>query len=228
MEFKTLQFLFAFCLLPFAFSVLAQQAPPPSTQPPASSIAAPAASPVLPLLQDLQQTANATSGDINRLRVDKWKADAATKQQAGEMAASVSRNLASALPDLIQASRAQPASMAGQFKLYHNLTALYETLASLAETTGAFGSRQEFEALSADLSRLDAERHALSDYLQNLALQQDAELSRWRTEAARAAAAAAAAPPRKIVVNDDAAPASPAPKKKPPARSKPSTPNPPQ
>jgi hypothetical protein len=158
----------------------------------------------------LQQTAQSTVSDLSRLRIEKWKTDSATKQQAQEMAGSVSRNLNSALPDLIQNARTQPASLAAQFKLYHNLTALYETLASLTETAGAFGGKQEYDALSSDANRLDAQRRSVADYVQTLAAQNDSEIHNLRSQLARVTAEAAAAPPKKIVVDEDTPPAKPA------------------
>ena len=204
-------------------SVAAAQQIPQSSQPPVAAPPAAAASPVQPVLEQLQETAQATNSDLSRIRIEKWKADSGTKQQAQQMASSVLRNLSAALPDLIQGARTQPASLAAQFKLYHNVTALYETLASLTETAGAFGGRQEYDALSSDANRLDAQRRSLADYLQSLAAQNDAELTRYRTQAARAAAQAAAAPPKKIIVDDDATQAQPPSAKKKPARKKPAT-----
>lgn len=207
--------------------VAAAQQIPQSSQPAVAPNGAPnstaSLSPVQPVLQQLQETAQVTTSDVSRLRIDKWKADSGTKQQAQQMAASVSRNLSAALPDLIQASRTQPTSLGTQFKLYHNLTALYETLASLTETAGAFGGKQEYDALSSDANRLDAQRRSLADYVQSLAAQKDAELNRYRMQATQAAAQAAAAPPKKIIVDNDEAPAAkPAAKKKPGTR-KPAT-----
>jgi uncharacterized protein (DUF3084 family) len=141
------------------------------------------------------------------------------------MASSVSRNLTAALPDLLRTSHAQPTSIAAQFKLYHNLTALYETVASLTETAGAFGNRQEYEALSNDVNQLDAQRRSLATYLQSLAAQDDTELARLRAQAqARAAAqaAAAAAPPEKIIVDDEEKPPAKSPAKR-KSSTKPST-----
>jgi hypothetical protein len=192
-----------FLALSVAPLATAQQAVP---QP----VASPAASPAQPNLDGLQQTAQSTVSDLSRLRIEKWKTDSATKQQAQEMAGSVSRNLNSALPDLIQNARTQPASLAAQFKLYHNLTALYETLASLTETAGAFGGKQEYDALSSDANRLDAQRRSVADYVQTLAAQNDSEIHNLRSQLARVTAEAAAAPPKKIVVDEDTPPAKPA------------------
>ena len=190
--------------------LLGQNLVPQSAQPSptaSAAIPAPMSGSVAPVLDQLQQTAQSMNGSVSRLRIDRWRADSGTKQQAQEMASSVSRNLAAALPDLIQASRTQPTSVAAQFKLYHNLTALYETVSSLTETTGAFGNRQEYDALSNDTSRLDAQRRSLASYIQGLAAQDDSELSRLRAQAqAQAAAQAAAptaAPPKKVIVDDD-------------------------
>ena len=71
---------------------LAQQSQLP--QSPSAVPTTPSLSPVEPVLQQLQQAAQGTRTDVSALRIEKWKADGNTKQQAQQMAESVSRNLA--------------------------------------------------------------------------------------------------------------------------------------
>jgi hypothetical protein len=180
-------------------------------------MAEPTPNPIDPLISRLQQTAQQTNIDLARLRIEKWKGDSNSKQQAQNMANSVVRNVSGALPEMVQQARSAPANVAPVFKLYHNVTALYETLSMLTEAAAAVGSRSEYEALEHDLNGLQDNRRALADYVQTLSAANDTELARLR-EQARATAAAAAAPaePKKVIVDTDEKPVTPAKK---PARS---------
>ena len=167
--------------------------------------------PAVTITDQVQQTAETTSGDLSRLRIEKWKMDSGSKQQAQELAQSVARNIQAALPEMLQQARAGQASLGAQFKLYHNLTALYETFATLTEAAGTFGPKQEYEPLARDLSALDQARHTLADYIQSLATQSDSELTRLRSQAQ---AAQQMAQQQKKVIVDDEQPKKPATKKK--------------
>lgn len=166
------------------------------------------------ILSRLEQESQAITQDIGRLRIDKWKADSASKQQADSNAASIQRNLTAALPGMIQQVRANPLSLATNFKLYRNVNALYEVLAVLTESAGAFGSKSEYQALGPHVSAIDDIRRNYAELVENMAAQNDAQLA-----AARAAAAQAAStppPPQKIIVDDTPPPTKKAPKKKKP------------
>ena len=167
------------------------------------------------ILSRLEEQSQAITQDLGRLRIDKWKADSATKQQANSNALSIQRNLTAALPGMIQQVRANPQSLATNFKLYRNVNALYEVLAILTESAGAFGGNSEYQALGPHVSAIDDIRRNYAEVLENMAAQQDAQLA-----AARAAAAQAATPPpppQKIIVDDTPPP----PKKAPPKKKKP-------
>lgn len=170
------------------------------------------------LLAKIEQDTQALNGEISRLRIDKWKTDSGTKQQETENAASIQRNITAALPDLIAAVRNQPQSLAANFKLYRNLSALHDVLANLGESTGAFGKKEEYEAIAPEIGSLDQSRRNYGDYLEQLATNGDARLA---AAARQAAAVKAEQPPPKKVIIDDSEPA-PKPKKK-HARKKPST-----
>jgi hypothetical protein len=92
-------------------------------------------------------------------------------------------------------------------------------MASLAESAGAFGPKEDFEALANQASSLEAARRALGDRLENLAVQKDLEIARLRSQLRLPTSGAAV--PKRIVV-DDTATKKPALKKPRPAK-KPAT-----
>jgi len=183
-----------------------------------------------PVLSRLEQESRSINQDLVRLRIDKWKADSSTKRQAESNALSIQRNLNDALPSIIQQVRTNPQSLAGNFKLYRNVTALYDVLVILTESAGAFGGKGEYEAMAPHVSAVEDIRRSYADTLEAMAVQQDAQLAAARTAAAAAAQNAAAAPPKKIVVDDTPAPTptnKKTTKKKKPATPPTSTPKPP-
>jgi hypothetical protein len=174
----------------------------PVAAPPTNLQAATAAEATASLGQ-LNQIIQSTRIDLTRLRVDKWKTDAASKRQAEANVESVQRNLTAALPTIVQQARANPGSVSATFKLYRNLNALYDVMSSLTELAGAFGSKEEYQALANDTSNLDTLRRSLADRVEIMATSRDNEVAQWQARARQAAAAAAAAPPKKIVVDDN-------------------------
>jgi hypothetical protein len=116
---------------------------------------------------------------------------------------SLQRNMTVALPAMVEQVRANPGSVAAAFKLYRNMNALYDVLTTVTETAGAFGSKEEFQSLSADTTNLDNLRRSLADKVEAMASSRDTEIAQLQTRARQAAAATAAAPPKKIVVDDN-------------------------
>ena len=119
----------------------------------------------------------------------------------------------------------RPRISTATFKLYRNLDALYDVMGNVAESAGAFGSKDEFQSLSNDLNAIREEPPLLGRPHGNPDRHQR---SRTRTNFApnEVPAGAAAAPPKKIVV-DDNEPKKPAPKKKDPKPPKPAIARPP-
>lgn len=188
------------------------QAPPPN-----SAVSVASMNELNTLLAGLQRTSENTAVDIAGLRVDKWKADSNSKRQAQDNSTSILRNLQNALPGIIAEVRAAPEDLAPTFKLYRNLDALYDVLGTQTELAGAFGSKNEYQALSNDLNNIEATRRTLGDRVQALAASRDAELARLRTQMRNAQAATAATPPKKVIVDDEEAPKKVVKKKKKPA-----------
>jgi hypothetical protein len=172
------------------------------------------------LLTQLETTSKAAQTDLTNLRIERWKADAALKKQALGNVDSVVRNLQNALPEIIANLRAAPEDVPATFKLYRNLDALYDVLGGVVEETGAFGSKDDLQALSNDLKAFESTRKALAERLENLAAGKEAEIVRLRADLKTAKAAIPAPPPKITVVDDNAPPKKPAVKKKPAAKPK--------
>lgn len=170
------------------------------------------------LLSQLESSSKATQGDLMRLRIEKWKTDGSSKKQALGNVDSIQRNLQSALPEIIGQVRNAPEDLPAAFKLYRNLDALYDVMGSVVESVGAFGPKDDFQALSNDLNSFEGTRRQLGERLANLAVSKEQEIVRLRTDLKTAQAAVPAAPPKKTVVDDNEPPKKPAAKKKPAAR----------
>jgi hypothetical protein len=173
------------------------------------------------LVGNLQQASQSAQEDLSHLRIEKWKTDGNTKRQTETDAQSVLRNLQNALPSMLADLKNAPESLPATFKVYRNLDALYDVLNSVVESTGAFGSKEEFQSLNKDLSGIEESRRAFADRMDKLANAKENEIGQLRTELQTARAAI---PPKKTVV-DDTEPAPPkkttkkkaAPKPKPPS-----------
>jgi hypothetical protein len=175
------------------------------------------------LLAQLEATSKATQADLAKLRIERWKTDGSSKKRSLGDVDSVQRNLQNALPEMIAQLRNVPEDLPATFKLYRNLDALYDVLGSVVESTGAFGSKDDLQALSNDLNSFEATRKQMAERMQNLTASKEQEILRLRTDL-KVAQAAIPAPPPKVTVVDDNAPAKkPAAKKKPVAK-KPATP----
>jgi hypothetical protein len=151
------------------------------------------------ILNQVEQTAQSAQVDLARLRIDKWKTDSNSKRQAQSNVEALSRNLKSALPEVIAQLRNSPEDLSVTFKLYRNLDALYDVFGSVVELSGAFGSKDEYKNLAADMDTFEKARRDLAERTEKLAVTKEAELSQLR---AQLKAAQAAVPPKKIVVDD--------------------------
>ena len=177
------------------------------------------------LLAQLEAASKATQADLMKLRIERWKTDGGSKKRSLGDVDSVQRNLQNALPEMIGQVRNAPEDLAATFKLYRNLDALYDVLSSVVESTGAFGSKDDLQALSNDLNSFEGTRKQLAERVQNLAASKEQEIVRLRTDLKTAQAAIPAAPP-KVTVVDDNAPAKKPAKKKPVAKKPAITPAP--
>lgn len=173
------------------------------------------------LLSQLEQASQAAQLDLAKMRIEKWKADSGNKRQAQANVESIQRNLQSALPEIIAELRASPESLTSTFKLYRNLDALYDVFESVAESSGAFGSKDEFQSLENDVNAFERGRRVVAERMETLAGAKELEVTRLRAALQSAQANAPSQPPKKIVV-DDTAPPKKAVKKKPVPKTSPS------
>jgi hypothetical protein len=171
------------------------------------------------LLAQLESTSKDTQADLVKLRIEHWKTDNSSKKQALANVDSIQRNLQGALPEIISGLRATPEDVPATFKLYRNLDALYDVLGNVVELTGAFGSKDEVQSLSNDLSSFEATRKQMAERIANLSTSKEAEIVRLRSDLKTARAAIPTNPPAKIVVDENEPAKKPAPKKKAPAKS---------
>ena len=175
------------------------------------------------LLGQLEQQSQATQVDLAKLRIDRWKTDSTSKKQAQANIESVSRNLHDALPAIMGELRAAPESLVSTFKLYRNLDALYDVLGSVVESTGAFGSKDEFQQLANDLTAIEGSRRSFADRMETLAGTKEVELTKLRSQIHAAQQASVPTAPKKVVVDDTETPKKPVKKAvpKPPGANKP-------
>jgi multidrug efflux pump subunit AcrA (membrane-fusion protein) len=209
-------------LLPLCLAVSAQVVS--SNQPPSQGpVSYASASQLNGLLAQLEEASQAAQLDLAKLRVERWKTDSGSKRQAQGNTESIQRNLQTALPEIIAELRASPESLTSTFKLYRNLDALYDVFESVAESAGAFGSKDEFQSLENDVSTFEKARRSVADRMESLAGAKENEVTRLRAALQNAQANAPSQPPKKIVV-DDTAPAKKPVKKKPIPKAASSTP----
>ena len=122
------------------------------------------------ILMQVQQATSSASVNIGKLRIEKWKTDAEQKQQLQQVAESLQKNIANAVPGLVTDVQSSQGSVLTSFKLYHNLNVLYEFLSSLADAAGSLGKKDEYEPLAADATALDTVRQNLSIYIEQAAV----------------------------------------------------------
>lgn len=179
------------------------------------------------LLSQLEQASQAAQLDLAKLRVEKWKTDSGTKRQAQGNVESIQRNLQTALPEIISELRTSPESLTSTFKLYRNLDALYDVFESVAESAGAFGSKDEFQSLENDVNAFEKERRSVAERMEALAGAKESEVTRLRAALQTAQANTPATPPKKTVIDDTAPVKKPAAKKKAAPKPSPNATNPP-
>lgn len=178
----------------------------PASQPLAAS--QPPASPELnAIIVEVQRVAQSSNADLGRLRIEKWKADNAQKQQMQKVTESLQRNINNAIPGLISDLQADPNSVSKAFKLYHNLNVLYEFMSPLAEVTSDYGRKEEYEPLASDASALDKVRQDLSNLVEKEATALDAQVKRAAATPAQPTTTAQQQP-KKIIVDNDTPPKS--------------------
>lgn len=192
------------CLL-LAAGVFAQT---PANSAPPAPVSYASVSELNQLVANLESASQTTQQDLSRLRIDKWKVDSGTKRQTQSDTESLLKNLQNALPTILGDLKNSPENLALTFKTYRNLDALYDVLNSVVESTGAFGSKEEYQSLSNDLGAVESSRRAFAERMDKLANTKETEIGQLRVALQNARTVA---PPKKTIVDDT----EPAPKKAP-------------
>jgi hypothetical protein len=214
-----LKALFALIVLSAAFcssQVAAPNNAPPPDPAPAAGGAPPMPYALSQALTDLDQVAQSSVRNLDSVRVDKWKTDSRNKDQVRDNVQSLQRNLNAALPTLVQQVRQNPGSVAALVKLYRNMNAVYDVLATVTENTGAFGSKDDYRMLATDTANWENVRRTVAEELERSAANQDALIVRLRTQPKPQPAAASSGVPARVIV-DDVTPPKKTSKKKPAA-----------
>lgn len=188
-------------------SLAVAQVEPASEQTVTAPVSYASLSQVSTLLSRLEQQSQTTQLDLAKLRIDHWKTDSGSKKQSLSNAESVTRNLHDGLPGIIGEVRSAPDSLVSTFKLYRNLDALYDVLGAVVESAGAFGSKDEFQALENDLSAIESSRRSFADRMETLAGAKEVELTKLRSQI-HSAQQASVSPSgvKKVVVDDNQPP----------------------
>jgi hypothetical protein len=118
------------------------------------------------IVLEIQKATSTANVNIGKLRIERWKTDSGQKQQLQQVADSLQKNIANAVPGLVNDVQSSHGGVAASFKLYHNLNVLYEFLSSLADAAGGLGKREEYEPLANDAAALDTARQNLSIYIE--------------------------------------------------------------
>jgi hypothetical protein len=176
--------------------------------------------------EDVRGAADRLGQALSTINPAQWKAPGEVKGQTQSDIASIQRNLKTTLPDLLDQAKVDPHKVAPAFAVYRNLSALYDVLLRIAETSTLAGSQQDGATLDNELRRMDAARKSLGASIFDAATAHDAELLQLRATNSRMASqlAAVQAPPKKVVVNDGPAATTPAKKKKKPTAAAPPPP----
>jgi hypothetical protein len=154
------------------------------------------------IMQQVQQATSSASVNIGRLRIEKWKTDSQQKQQMQQVADSLQKNIANAVPGLIGDVQNTRGGVLASFKLYHNVNVLYEFLSSMAEAAGAFGKREEYQPLEGDAAALDTARQNLSIYIEQAAGKIESA-NRGSNAVQARQTQATVVPGKKVIVIDD-------------------------
>jgi hypothetical protein len=144
----------------------------------------------------LQPGLDAVKQALTTVRVDKWKAPGAVKDETDANLNSIRRDVETTLPGLLAAADAAPDSVTKVLPAYRNIEALYDVLLRVMASTRMFGPSQQDAALEQAMINLDAGRRGLGDQMQLAAATQDKQAGDLRTalKAAQSAPTVSAAP----------------------------------
>ncbi len=166
-----------------------------------------ASSPATPVADRLQQAVTALGAAMGNLdpsvfHLQRGEADAIAASQA-----SLTRNLAAAVPGLMAGFRAAPEDLGAAFRLYRDLEAVLAVAQRTADALPA--DRAEADPLRVSNGELQAGLSQLGDWIE---ARGSADYARARAAAVAPRPAAAPPPPKTLIINDANAPAQPKPR----------------
>jgi hypothetical protein len=125
---------------------------------------------------------------LQGLRLDKWKAPGAVREETDANIGSINRDLTGPLPGLLANADAAPGILSRNLPVFRNVDALYDVLLRVVETADLAAPEKETDTLHGALSALDDARRNLGDALESAAVRQEAEAGQLReqVQAARA------------------------------------------
>jgi hypothetical protein len=145
----------------------------------------------------LEPGLDAVKDALATVRVDRWKAPGAVKDETDGNLNSIRRDVDTTLPGLLVIADAAPDSVTKVLPAYRNIEALYDVLLRVMASTRMFGPSQQDAALEQAMINLDAGRRGLGDQMQLAAAAQDKQAGDLRTalKAAQSAPTVSAAAP---------------------------------
>jgi hypothetical protein len=173
MALRTSLFLLAFCGSGMA---LAAQAPSGMSNTQGQNSTRPANA--APPSATLQPSLDVLKQGISEIRVDRWKASGAIRNEAQSNVGSIQRDLESTLPPLLAAADAAPDSTAKVLPVYRNVDALYDVMLRLVAAGRLAAPSDQMSALDQALARLSDGRRSLGEQLQADADAQERRVSR--------------------------------------------------
>jgi hypothetical protein len=182
-----LMFLSLWLLTAMLMPAQTAQSPPPVAQAPIDL------QPIRSATDSLQQT-------IASVNIGRWKTSNDVKSISLDDLNSISNDLNSVLPGLLQAAKASPSSFKPVFEVYRNVNALYDVVLRVSQVALLTGASTDAASLQNSLNELARARNDLSNSLATASEQRDTELTQLRAKVQ--ALATPSAPPKKIVVND--------------------------
>lgn len=149
----------------------------------------------------LQPALSQIQGSTSALNIRKWKAPGRVREATQQDVDSIQRDLANAVPTLLEQADAAPASVSPSFALYRNIDALYDVLLRVSETADLAAPSNEAASLDSALQQLESARKTLGDLILQSSQRNEAELASAEA-AARRAKAEPARQKREVVVDD--------------------------
>ncbi len=121
-------------------------------------------------------TANVRSA-LDKVRLDKWKASSAVKDETDSNIGSIRRDLDNTLPGLLAAADAAPNSVSKVMPAYRNVEALYDVLLRVDAAARSFAAGDQSAMLDQALTGLDQARRDLGDRLQSAGMAQEKQVA---------------------------------------------------